>query len=462
MQKSTLFSERCPYKHAFNFLECPDLFSSACFFKLLRNSSLFSDSAVYLLSNILAAAIPFILLPVLTRYLSPAEYGEVGMFLMLIAGLAAFTGMGVLGAANRKFYDDDLEKHTLKDFIGACLQILLTSGLLVLALVWLYQAQLSEWLGLHPRWILWGVIASAASFVFQLRMGQWQVRKQAKLYGITQVSQALVNILLSILLVVVFLQGADGRISAYIISTIAFAILTMFLLHQDNLLSFSWNPGHIREALAFGVSLMPHIAGLFLLGAVDRLVINSQLGLAQVGIYMVAVQLASVMGIIFDAINKAYVPWLFERLKRDRPDEKKQIVRLTYVYFLGSLLAAGLAFIAGPFVVTLVAGERYTEAGGVIGWLALGQAFGGMYLMVTNYIFYSKKTGLLSLVTIGSGVLNVVLLVVLIKVLGLTGAAIAFALSMALRFLLTWLVAYKRHRMPWFQTPIFSVANNRS
>lgn len=421
------------------------------FFRRLKSSSLLSGSAIYLLSNILAAGIPFILLPVLTRYLSPAEYGEVGMFLMLVAGLAAFTGISVHGAANRKFYDDRLEESTLKDFIGACLQILLASSVLVLGIVWIFQAQLSEWLGLQPRWILLGVIASAASFVFQLRMGQWQVRKQASLYGITQVSQALVNILLSILLVVTFLQGADGRISAYILSTVAFSVLAAFLLYRDNLLSFAWHSGHIKEALAFGVPLMPHIAGIFLLSAVDRLVINFQLGLAQVGVYMVAVQLAAAMGIISDAINKAYVPWLFERLKRDQPDEKKQIVRLTYAYFSVSLLAAGLAFVIGPLVVTLIAGERYAEAGSVIGWLALGQAFSGMYLMVTNYIFYSKKTGLLALVTIVSGVLNVALLVVLIGVLGLSGAAIAFALSMALRFLFTWLVAHKRHPMPWFR-----------
>jgi O-antigen/teichoic acid export membrane protein len=89
----------------------------------------------------------------------------------------------------------------------------------------------------------------------------------------------------------------------------------------------------------------------------------------------------------------------------------------------------------------------------------LGQAFSGMYLMVTNYIFYSKKTGLLSLVTISSGLLNVVFLVVLIKLLGITGAAMAFTLAMALRFLLTWWVAQKRHPMPWFNSSIISVTN---
>ena len=70
--------------------------------------------------------------------------------------------------------------------------------------------------------------------------------------------------------------------------------------------------------------------------------------------------------------------------------------------------------------------------------------------MVTNYIFFSKKTGLLSVASISSGFINLLLLIVFVRILGLQGAAIAFALSMGIRFLLTWLIAHKRHPMPWF------------
>src|SRR5690606_41322800 len=73
-----------------------------------------------------------------------------------------------------------------------------------------------------------------------------------------------------------------------------------------------------------------------------------------------------------------------------------------------------------------------------------------MYLMVTNYIFYSRRTGLLSAATITSGLINLLLLVLLIKLLGLSGAAISFTIAMGVRFLLTWWVAQKRHPMPWF------------
>ena len=417
---------------------------------MIKNNKLLSGSVVYLVSNILNAAIPFVLLPILTRYLSPAEYGQVAMFQTLIAALAAFTGMSVHGAAIRKYYDADVTKESLREYIGACFQILLASSTVTFLVLFFFKEDLSQLLGLEERWVLWAVVVSAAGFVINMRLGQWQARKAVLQYGALQISSSLANMLLSLLLVVILLDGVEGRINGQLWALSLFAVISLGLLLKDNLLALSLRPDFLSEALKFGVPLIPHVLGLFLLNAVDRVVINAELGLEKAGIYMVAVQLAAVMGIFCDAINKAYVPWLFERLGRDVLVEKQQIVRWTYRYFVAALLVSVLAFIIGPFFVVLVAGERYAEAGSVFGWLALGQAFRGMYLMVTNYIFYSKKTGLLSVSTIGAGVLNVGLLMLLVNMFGLVGAAVAYAASMALRFLFTWRVAQMRHPMPWF------------
>jgi len=419
--------------------------------KKLKANSLLSGSAVYLISNILNAAIPFALLPVLTRYLSPAEYGGVAMFQTLVGALPGFVGLSVVGAAGRKYYDDHLGENELKHFNAACLQILLASGIIAFAALFVFRVQFAGWLGLQCQWILWAVFVSAVSVIVQLRLVQWQVRNEPRFYGAMQISQSALNMLLSLLLVVLLLQGADGRIAAQVWATGIFGLLALVLLKRDDLLSFFvWKPGYLVEALKFGIPLIPHMGGIFLLVSVDRFIINAELGLADAGIYMVAAQLAGAMGLIFDSINSAYVPWLFERLKRDLPDEKRQIVRYTYAWFGLVLLGAAFAFVIGPWLVIVIAGQKYAQAGEVIGWLALGQAFGGMYLMVTNFAFYSKRTGLLALATVTSGLVNVVLLVVLIRLLGLRGAAIAFSIAMAIRFLLTWWVAQRRHPMPWF------------
>lgn len=362
----------------------------------------------------------------------------------------AFIGLSLHGAAGRKFYDGNLAENELKEFIGSCLQILCVTSLITLSILGAFRGNFSQWLGLDARWILLAVLTTTSSVVIQMRFAQWQVRKKATCYGALQVSRSLFDVGLSVLFVVVFVYGADGRIGAQIIAAVSFAVLALWFLKKDSLFRFFvWRPDLIREALSFGIPLIPHVGGMFLISSVDRFVINSELGLAEAGVYMVAVQFGMALSLIFDAINKAYVPWLFERLKRNEAEEMRQIVRYTYGWYCFILLGAGIAFIVGPWLITFIAGEKYARAGDVIGWLVLGQVFNGMYLMITNYIFFSKRTGLLSLASICSGAVNFLLLIVLVRQLGIEGAAYAFCAAMALRFLLSWYVAQKRHPMPW-------------
>ena len=90
----------------------------------------------------------------------------------------------------------------------------------------------------------------------------------------------------------------------------------------------------MREALNFGVPLIPHVIGGFSIAAADRFIINEKLGLAAAGIYLVAVQLGMGMGLIADACNKAFVPWLYEQLKLDDFGQNGELSRVP-----GSILA---------------------------------------------------------------------------------------------------------------------------
>ncbi|WP_272674280.1 MULTISPECIES: oligosaccharide flippase family protein [unclassified Providencia] len=413
--------------------------------------SLAKNTIIYLISNILNAAIPFILLPILTRYLTPSEYGQIAIFQVLLSALTTFIGLNTIGSANRKFYDNDVSSNILKSFNGSCFQILLFSTIATLLFILLFGNNISKFLSIPIDWVISAILISALTFIATLRLGQWQIRGEAKYFGILQISNSLMNMLLSVLLVIFMKQGASGRIDAQLIVAFIIAIISLLLLYKDNLLKiFVWQPKQLKEALAFGVPLIPHHVGFFLLSSIDRFFINEKLGLAEAGIYMVAVQLSMALVIIYDAINKAFVPWLFEKLKKNSNADKIKIVKLTYLHFIFSLLISLLAFIIGPTIVIFIAGEEYIEAARIIGILCLGQCFGGMYMMVTNYIFFSKKTGKLSLITILSGAINVILLVVLLKNFGLTGVAISFLISKFIQFVLTWVLSSRCIIMPWF------------
>ena len=415
-----------------------------------KATSLIAGSSVYLAANLFSALLSLALVLVLTRYLSPAEYGEAAIFLTLVSMCTGIVGLNGVAASARRYYDA-LPQHEFAEFMGTCVQIVGATALIMMAMFLALREPLSALLGIQARWLVWAVVVAGFAMLVQLVHTQWQVRGATRSSAALQIGETLTVTLLSLLLVVVLREGSAGRIVATIVSSTTFALLALLLLHRMNLLSVAaWRPEHVRYVLKFGVPLVPHIVAFYTLTAADRIVIQSELGLAQVGIYMLAANLAQGALLMFDAINKAYAPWLFERLQSGEPHIKVLIVRYTYAWFGLLLFGGSLAFYIGPWLVKMVGGESYAAAGAVIGFLLLGQVFTGMYLMVTNYVFYAKRTGLLSAVTAASALLNIALLLVLTPKLGIEGAGMAFSIAMATRFLLIWWAAHRSHSMPWF------------
>lgn len=415
-----------------------------------RLKRFYGATAVYLISNTLNAAIPFALLPILTRYLNPTEYGQVAIFQSLVAGVIAFTGLSIDGAANRKFFDKNAYDYELKEFITSGLYL---SGLvagLVLLIAYGVRNTLQDWLGIPPIWIYSTALVSFSMMFIKIRLGQWQVQKRPLPFGALQIFYSLLNFGTSMILVILLLRGASGRIEGYIISTVIISVFAITSLSRNGLLGFfSCTREKIREILEFGVPLIPHAIGVYVLTSLDRIIVGQHIGLDQAGIYMVAAQLGMGVRIIFDAINKGYVPWLFETLKKNDRKELERTVQNTYIAFFLISFLAGAAFFFMPPILILVAGDDYAAAGEIVGWVVAAQCCTGMYLLVTNYLFYSRRNHILSGITILAGIVHVILLIFLIEEFGALGAGVAMFLSSLIRFLATWRAAAIVHPMPW-------------
>lgn len=415
----------------------------------LKKSSLLKNSSVYLLASVLNASIPFLLLPILTRYLEPSEYGEIAVFQVWVSLIGAVCGLSVHGAANRKYFDYDNPDKSIGDFIGACVTLLILSTAFLSIFIYPFHNILTELLGIKEIWLWLGIPVAFSNFLIQLRLGQWQVRKRAAWYGVFQISRSFFDMLLSLLLVVVLTLGVTGRLSGITSTACIFSIISVISLRYSNILKLGWRPDLMREALKFGVPLIPHILGAFLLLTADRAIISSELGLREAGVYMVAAQLSMAMSILLEAVNKAFSPWLFEKLKRNEDVEKRKIVKFSYAYSFFLLFLASLALIVGGDVLRFIAGEKYSAAGEIVGWLFLAQAFRGMYFLFTNYIFFVKRTGVIAKITIVFGLLHIGILYVFINHFGVIGAAYALCISMFLQMLGTWYTANRLVNMPW-------------
>jgi Na+-driven multidrug efflux pump len=77
--------------------------------------------------------------------------------------------------------------------------------------------------------------------------------------------------------------------------------------------------------------------------------------------------------------------------------------------------------------------------------------FSAMYYMVTNYVLFAERTLSLAAVTVFVALVHIPLAYALIVLNGGVGAAQATAISLAMSFVLTWVVSNRAFPMPWFR-----------
>jgi O-antigen/teichoic acid export membrane protein len=241
----------------------------------------------------------------------------------------------------------------------------------------------------------------------------------------------------------------QGRIQAQVIAVGIFAPLALLILFHGNWFKSGFNLIYIKNALNFGIPLIPHTIGGLAITATDRILITNLVGIQDTGIYVVGSQIGMIISILATSFNRAYSPWLYEQLKKENILINLKIVKLTYVYYFCILLLAITLATTVPFFFKFLVGEKFVNSSQFIIWIALGGAFQGMYYMVTNYIFYAQKTHLLAWVTFLTAVINFIISYFLINWNGAIGAAQGTMIAFFISFLMTWFISAKLYKMPW-------------
>ena len=415
-----------------------------------NQKKLFGGAAIYLFANILNAGIPFLLLPILTRVLTPADYGTVAMFGIVLSVLGAFTGLSVHGAISVRYFQ--LEKTELSEYVGTCVGILVVSSSVLFLLTAVFGSWLAGVSGVPTEWLLVAVVLSGFQFLGNIRLSLWQVSGDAKKYGAFQITQSLLNGTVSLIMILIVGMAWEGRVLGQAAAILIFGSIALWWLFRDGMLKYSRNwRTHSRDALQFGIPLIPHVIGSLLIVAADRLIIVKLLDVAHAGIYMVALQVGQALGLLTESFNRAYAPWLMNNLTQSTDTLRIKIVRGTYIYFILIFIAAAALGIVAPIFLDYFVGESFRDAGEIVIYVALGFAFNGCYLMVANYVFFESKTKILAAVTFSAGLLNIPLMMLMIRYNGIAGAGQAFMLTYSFIFFGTWWLSQKAHPMPWLK-----------
>lgn len=416
------------------------------FVRPLLKGQLAKSAAIYTIAKVIKSCIPFFMLPVMTSYLTPADYGTITMLTTVFAFLTPFVTLNMESALIRRYY---YKNDNTAQYVGNTFMLSAASMVLVTIIFFFFGGKLSTLLAIPTLFIVISPFYCHLTLYSNSILSFWQVTKKPIKYGVYTVLQTFIEISIAILLIVGLGFNWQGRAISIMSTCALFAGISLIILLSKKMINLTVNKEMISHALKYGGGLIPHAIGATLIMMANRFFLTNMVSIEETGFYGVAYQFASIMMFITGSFNNAFVPWLFEKLSLNDNREKRKIVKFSYLYMFLLLIVGLLVFIFVWLIFPFFVKTQFDGALKYIPWLLLGAVFQGCYYMVTNYILYTEKTVVLALITISTGIVSVILNYFLIPLLGGIGAAVAYAVTFFLYFIATWIAASKVYKMPW-------------
>lgn len=408
--------------------------------------SFISDSISYTILNIVDKSIPFILLPIIIRMVTPEDYGLYSIFLTVETLLMPIVTLYIHSAISKHYYLDGI---ILKEYIPTIIFSLSFFVIIFLVLSLLVPESITSILGFNLSYLRFAIVTSYVmgivvfvSTIFRLQRKPWN-------YGKYYIGQD-VLLFSSIILFTYYLPSFKMLIMGKLLYAGIIILVTLIILYKINLLSLKFNRVWFYQALKFSLPNVLYSITAFIFFSSDRFLIKYFLGTKEVGYYSAIIQLAGLMSILGFSMNAAWLPWLFENLKKNDTKTNLFIVKLSYLLIIVFLLIGFIFCIIFPFIAKIILTDDFNMYLSISYPLIMGFAFQAIYLIVSPYIFYVEKTKFNALIGFIVAATNVSLNVFLIPKLGLVGAAYTNFISWFLLASLFFLFSYKIYPMPWF------------
>lgn len=403
--------------------------------------------AIYGIANVVSAGVPFLLIPILTRALSPADYGLVINFYLLVTLSISVAGLSVHGAVAAKWFD-----RSGRDFprlVGTAVLLAVCSTLLCSLVLLACAHLLRSELDLAPRFWVLAAVNAGATVVIGVRAALWQSQGHALRAASLQVVTASLNVGLSLLGVFALSMGGEGRIYGSVVASVVCACAAAWLLFGAHDARLALARTDVRELLRFGIPLIPHALAGAILVTSDRFAVSALLGGEALGIYGTAAQIGMVMGVLGDAMSKASLPWIFSQLAARTPLARLRVVGATYALIPVWLSIAVGLWIALKVTGSLILGQSFAPAINLSIWFLLGGAASAVYFNIAGLFFFNAKNGWLSFATFSSALVAVILAPTLIHALGLVGGALSFLSIQVCSLTAYWCLSTRIQPMPW-------------
>jgi len=412
---------------------------------------LVTNFSLYSFAEMLTKGLGFILLPLYTRLLVPADYGILAIVGAIASVLLPLVTLGTRGAIYRFFFQFD-DNNKRREFYGALWLFLLLVPLFFLASFEIIGGVLYKgtFFGIkyHPyiSLALWTSYLSLATFTFSNLI--LKASERVLLSTTLTLSKFLVSTFFTIIIVFFWIRNAKGVLLGRACGTALIGIVSCFFILRYVKLNFSVS--HWRSALIYSAPLTIHFIARTILDVSDRFILQRYTTLSEVGIYNVAYQIGSVIALFAGGAYIAILP-LFGQAgsKVDCSDTKHLGQVSTYYIFVVSIFTL-LVIILSPGIVAIMLAPAYSQAKEIIPWVGLGFASLSLYFLPSATLTHIiGQTKWIAIGTVITGALNVFLNLYFIPLGGAKAAAITTFVCYLILLLFTFAIAQKKYPFPY-------------
>jgi O-antigen/teichoic acid export membrane protein len=406
--------------------------------------------SIYGAGQLLRGISSLLLLPVYTRFLSPADYGLVELISAIVDLTALVLGLRI-GAGIFKHYADAVDEGGRRRVVSTALSLLVLANAIGAVALVLLASSVAAALDAPPGFAL-ALRVTALTLVFsavnETFFAYLRVRDRSVLYVACNLARFLGQFVLGVLFVAVWELGYWGVVWASVLSSAAVAL--GFTVSIWPRIGLGIDPALARRLARFSVPIMIAALGMYCIAFGNRYLLQVHVGIGAVGIYALAYKFGLTFYGLFWTPFATY--WSARQYDyAERPDARRFFGDTFLSVSLIVLCAATAITVAAPHFLRLVAREDFWQAGDVVPWL-IGSS---ILLCWTDFfrigLLRASRTGRIALGTLGSAVLVTVLYQRWIPASGVMGAAKATVVAYLFQFVYTFLVGRRLFavEVPW-------------
>jgi O-antigen/teichoic acid export membrane protein len=271
--------------------------------------------ATYIFTNFFSKGISLLLIPVFTNphYLTPTDNGILSLFSSNLMLIGPFISLGMIQSASADFFKKEQEdfsrSFTANFFISFVLTIIAASVL------FLFRDALQQKFGLPPSFVFIIPFLAFLIFASEQLFALVRNRNEVKKFSRFGVGKALIEYSVSVVLIVFFLKGWQGRVWGIAVSLITINLLASFYYAKNNYLSFVITKSHIWEEIKFGIPVITFQLCVFMLGTTNKLFLAIyDVDKYQLGIYAIACVFGTLVGYLGQSIFLHIQPKVYKSI----------------------------------------------------------------------------------------------------------------------------------------------------